>query len=381
MLTYMIEILHHSSTVYQSNSSSTYPTTGSSYSPTSTASDLHSLPSSTFAQPIPSITSIAQQTSSSSFFTSLSTLSSSSISSSSPSSSSLSTSSSLSSSSSSSYQSLSIVAMPISQSTNSANTSPPLTSSTSTSSASGSSSSDFSSSSVSYAFQSSNFSISANNSSSHCTWSLAPTGSGTAYASSCAYYQNLLYYQTTTDPSMPCVTEVGILQPYIGTVMNTYVTNIVSSFYETTEFCDGIPRAVGAPTSVFTLNATITRAAWTIKTDQEPEMFSKFEATPSLVSLLDPCTIQPQDCAQIWRDWELAYVSVLTKGADSGNIPAYPVCSYATTRCDKCTIYGGNVRLLYFPTSTTENLCPTSVKERRAIPIANATSGKIGLPS
>ena len=200
---------------------------------------------------------------------------------------------------------------------------------------------------------------------------------GFAYASSCAHIQNLLYFQTTTDSAYPCVTDVGLFQPYIGTVIQTITTTIVSSYFQTTKLCDGIPRAVGDPTSVFSVAATITRAHWTIRPDKLPDMSSYFAANPSLISLLNPCSIQPQDCASLWRDWELQYISVFSKGADSGNIPDFPYCDYASTDCNKCTIFGGDVQLLYFPTETSQGICataPANAKARRQAPTMNTTT-------
>ena len=201
---------------------------------------------------------------------------------------------------------------------------------------------------------------------------------GFAYASSCAYIQNLVYFQTTTDSAYPCITDVGLFQPFIGTVIRTITTTIVSSYFQTTKLCDGIPRAVGSPTSVFSEAATITRAHWTISSDKMPDVVSFFSAHPSLISLLDPCSIQAQDCASLWRDWELQYISVFTKGADSGNIPDFPYCDYATTDCNKCTIYGGDVQLLYFPTETAnQDICastPVTAKARRQVPTTNTTA-------
>src|SRR5579871_2201369 len=198
---------------------------------------------------------------------------------------------------------------------------------------------------------------------------------GFAYASSCAYLQNLLYFQTTTDSAYPCITDVGLFQPFIGTVIQTITTTIVSSYFPTTKLCDGIPRAVGAPTSVFSDAATITRAHWTIMSDKMSDMASYFSANPSLISLLNPCSIQAQDCASLWRDWELQYISVFAKGADSGTIPDFPYCDYATTDCNKCTIFGGDVQLLYFPTETaSQDICAATAKVRRQIQTTNATT-------
>jgi hypothetical protein len=198
--------------------------------------------------------------------------------------------------------------------------------------------------------------------SSDCTSSLtiSTEGSGIEYASSCDNFKKLVYWGSTTNPSIPCVTDVGLLHPYYDTILSTRTSDIVRSLYSTEKLCDGIPRAVGTPTSILSVQATITDFQWSPKTDQMEAFSAKIMATPSLLPLLNPCSIQPKDCAQLWRNWEIAYVSKIQNGG-RGHVPDFPFCDYVTTNCNKCTIYGGEVKLLYFPeTTTSRDICAAS---------------------
>jgi hypothetical protein len=169
-----------------------------------------------------------------------------------------------------------------------------------------------------------------------------------------------VYWGTTTTSDIPCITDVGLLHPYYDTVLSTRTSDIISSFYSTGKVCDDIPRAVGTPTSVLSIQATITDFQWFPKADQVEAFSSKIMATPSLRPLLNPCSIQPRDCAQLWRNWERAYVSKIQNGG-RGEVPNFPFCDYVTTNCNKCTIHGGEVKLIYFPvTPTSRDICAAS---------------------
>lgn len=211
------------------------------------------------------------------------------------------------------------------------------------------------------------------------TFSITTHGTGLDYANSCASVKNLLHYATPTDPSMPCFTDIGILHPSYDTILGTYTTDIVSAYYETETLCDGIPRAIEDPTSILSLQATITRAHWARKTGIEEAFASNVRATPNLRSVLGPCSIRPKACAQLWRDWELYYVSKYNAGLDDGSMPDFPFCEYVTTDCNKCTIHGEEVRMLYFPvTEAPPARCPAAAsraKVRRLLPpvVANGT--------
>jgi hypothetical protein len=190
-------------------------------------------------------------------------------------------------------------------------------------------------------------------------FSFPTTGTGLPYASSCAELIDLIFFHTSKNTQFPCLTDVGIFDPYISTSVsvNTFISTI--NLYSTTKLCDGVPRAMGSPTSQITVQATISVPAWSLRSDKSVNFALKVIETPSLQSLLPPCTIGLKDCAALWQSFEGALASkFINNQLGDGVLPDFPFCDYKTRDCNKCTIFGGDVRLLYFPEPTTSrDLC------------------------
>ncbi|KAF2185361.1 hypothetical protein K469DRAFT_688146 [Zopfia rhizophila CBS 207.26] len=131
------------------------------------------------------------------------------------------------------------------------------------------------------------------------------------------------------------------------------VARLLSDYYPVrwnSKSCRPSPTLVVTYTSTFTFTVTPPPSGSYMTSRPEPS-----------------CTIQPSDCAQLSRDYDRTIASIM-KG-ESLKWPDEPFCILDHKDCERCTIFGSTVQLLYFPTGIggpNRNLCETASPVKRA---------------
>jgi len=160
---------------------------------------------------------------------------------------------------------------------------------------------------------------------------------GSSYVSRCSEisieYADILYdyvyrYERTSKES---------------TLFTGQITHVYTNYTYTgiSTLCDGHPRIVGGITPTSTWTET-----WTQSSMRRKE-FTDVVPRPN-------CFIEPEDCATLYS----TFFATRTIG---GSVPPRgPPCR--TQNCDKCTIHGSVVEVLYSPVPTTvsRDMCATS---------------------
>lgn len=172
--------------------------------------------------------------------------------------------------------------------------------------------------------------------------SIAPTGSGLAYASACSSAKiSWLNAQSAFASALPVSTSVSTFGQSFFTTTATESRPAIPSGAVSTA-CDGFARVDSSqsafPLTPFTVTQTETFSmhAYTQTTALCPVSAFPFSAAPS-------CTIQPSDCQALY-------------GSSKPNSVSYwgPICSTSTTSVPlKCTVAASTVQLYYWPETTT----------------------------
>lgn len=189
--------------------------------------------------------------------------------------------------------------------------------------------------------------------------SIAPTGTGSAYASSCQLIQSSY---SSASSSWGKVHSSTSLQ--IDTLGGNSVS-VISYYKDASTLCDGHPRVTYSPAILeSTSTTTITQA---------PTLTSTYTASVGWIFPISSptCSINPSDCDPLWAAYSTSvsqfdaqksgqsYASQITAApqtppcvnvSQASSNAAFQSSFYA---CGPCTIFGNGVELLYFPEPTT----------------------------
>jgi len=186
---------------------------------------------------------------------------------------------------------------------------------------------------------------------------LAATGSGTEYATSCA--SAFLSYSSASSSWNTAHQWVQNTTQVIGGTSYSLVT-----YYENaTTLCDGHPRVSASPAVSLSTGWLTDSHPVASTTIVQNTYFSVYpETTPA-------CSIAPSDCDPLWAAYSTSMsawqAANATGAAQATPAPSIPPCwnqsqadSYSTATasiygCGQCTIYGQGVELVYFPEPTT----------------------------
>lgn len=175
---------------------------------------------------------------------------------------------------------------------------------------------------------------------------IAPTGSGYAYASNCN--QLLLSWSAESEAARS-----------VYTVASTQTTTDVESEWVyststeavTTTLCDGVPRVLGGET-VYGNSSFLT----TYTSDVFTETAFAMTANNYTARVPKPdCTIDEQDCKSLYTTWSVGYTSPWTA--------SLPACDYetfvssCTECCASCTISANGVQMMYWPPTAIGSYC------------------------
>ncbi|PNS15615.1 glutamine-tRNA ligase [Sphaceloma murrayae] len=193
------------------------------------------------------------------------------------------------------------------------------------------------------------------------TYSRTPTGS--AYASRC---QSRHFSWSSAQSSWSSEHQYVKTQTYL---YGGYSRSVVTDYAAATTLCDGHPRVLKSPAI-----PTRTRTTTYSSPGQSPTSSSLQENTYwfAYPSPSPTCSISPTDCDTLWKAYSISmssYASLDAVGTNSRaqitQAPRTPFCMnqtvasswYEVTKsmygCGDCTIYGEDVKLLFFPVPTT----------------------------
>ncbi|KAE9369960.1 hypothetical protein N431DRAFT_469836 [Stipitochalara longipes BDJ] len=142
-------------------------------------------------------------------------------------------------------------------------------------------------------------------------------------------------------------TTLGTFSTYVDTSCCYPISNTVPM----TTLCDGFPRAVGFPTTVYNITSTKTYYNYT-----QVSLISS-----SITNIAPTCTLDynAPDCTRLWSSWDYTYTS-LKSGKDRASELyedyARPPCTSPLWPCPtsiaKCSIDADYVTMYYWPVTT-----------------------------
>lgn len=93
------------------------------------------------------------------------------------------------------------------------------------------------------------------------------------------------------------------------------------------------------------------------------------------------CSIQPADCTVLSKSYQSAYPSALAANFSAGE-PYEPHCTVVSQDCNRCTIYGGAVTLIYFPvpSNVSRDMCASEPTEPARVPASTSAACMLSRP-
>nr|POE99417.1 hypothetical protein CFP56_52809 [Quercus suber] len=191
------------------------------------------------------------------------------------------------------------------------------------------------------------------------TASIQTTGSGLAYAISC---QSQLWAWSISSQEYASSNAVTTTSTFDFTYTYTLGGSVAIFATRLTTLCDGNPRVVG--------QASLSTAPIRFTTSTDAGTYPhRILATDFPVPV--PCSINPTDCAGLFSIYTNdAARSGLSRSSQF--LDVYPSCttSQPTTStgsagqlCDECYVEANAARLLYWPVTTSRNLCSSNVTQ------------------
>lgn len=191
---------------------------------------------------------------------------------------------------------------------------------------------------------------------------IAPTGTGSAYASLCISAQSS--YISVSDSWTPAHQFVSTITATVGD--DSYST--LSYYSNASTLCDGHPRVTYYPAIL--LSTSLTTIPGSLSTEVYSVTYNKEEFPFSYPS----CTFGTSDCDNLWQAYSTSSSEWnLQQSGAPALLPATPLCENSANRealssadtwmsgCGSCTIFGDGVQLLYFPpTSVSRDMCATT---------------------
>lgn len=142
-------------------------------------------------------------------------------------------------------------------------------------------------------------------------------------------------------------TTMGIFPTYVETVCCFPTSNTVPM----TTLCDGFPRGVGFPTTVYNITSTSTYYNYT-----QVSFFSSSRTT-----LAPACTLdyKASECTRLWSSWDYTYTSLKSENNGASEFygdDARPPCTSPLKPCPtataECSVDADYVTMYYWPVTT-----------------------------
>lgn len=188
------------------------------------------------------------------------------------------------------------------------------------------------------------------------------TGSGPGDGSSC-----LAAVKSWNEGSSAWAKKYQVLSTTIEPIGGGKQVKTYTVYENATTLCDGHPRVTYSPAKSIGLTTKTSGGSITGKTT-----IVNTYVSPAWDKPYPTCIIPPADCDQLWSTYHSQVEAAATITPAPVTTIATPPCANQTAAsqnaaftsslygCGKCTIYGEGVELVYFPTSTSRDLCATT---------------------